>query len=171
MHSSLLERSGHRAWEGIEAGVNGSPRYRDTGARSLARRMQCICMQAKGHRGCPWGGRFVMSVSPGGSVPLRNIRKDPNMLHDAKNLRRATTRVIRRQPGLAALPRTMAVLLSAWLVYFFAVNLFVKQLNAVTVPYLDAPLGAYLVALGAVLVFAAAVYFLTRAIGSTGRRA
>ena len=79
--------------------------------------------------------------------------------------------VIRRQPGLAALPRTMAVLLSAWLVYFFAINLFVKQLNAVTVPYVEAPLGGYLVVLGAVLVFAAAVWLLTRAIGSKGSSA
>jgi uncharacterized membrane protein len=93
------------------------------------------------------------------------------MLHDARDLRRATAKVIRGQPGLAALPRTMAVLLSAWLVYFFAINLFVKQLNAVTVPYVEAPLGAYLVVLGAVLVFAAAVWLLTRAIGSKASRA
>jgi hypothetical protein len=82
------------------------------------------------------------------------------MLHDARNFRRATARVIRNQPGLATLPRTMAVLLSAWLLYFFAVNLFVKQLNAS-----QAPLAGYLVALGSLLVFAAAVYLLTRALG------
>jgi putative solute:sodium symporter small subunit len=93
------------------------------------------------------------------------------MLHDATNLRRATAMAIRRQPRLAALPRTMAVLLCAWLAYFFAVNLFVKQLNAVTVPYLDVPLGAYLVVLGAVLVFAAAVWLLGRAIAPKGRGA
>jgi uncharacterized membrane protein len=89
------------------------------------------------------------------------------MLHDARNLRRATARVIRSQPGLAALPRTMAALLTAWLIYFFAINLFVRQLNAVTVPYVEAPLGAYLVVLGSALVFAAAVYLLTRAVGSS----
>jgi uncharacterized membrane protein len=93
------------------------------------------------------------------------------MLHDAGNLRRTTAGVIRRQPGLAALPRTMAALLSAWLIYFFAINLFVRQLNAITVPYVEAPLGAYLVVLGAVLVFAAAVWLLTRAIGSKASRA
>ncbi len=87
------------------------------------------------------------------------------MLHDARNFRRVTARVIRNQPGLATLPRTMAVLLSAWLLYFFAVNLFVKQLNAVTVPFIQAPLAGYLVALGSLLVFAAAVYLLTRAVG------
>jgi putative solute:sodium symporter small subunit len=88
------------------------------------------------------------------------------MLHDARNLRRATARVIRSQPGLAALPRTMAALLTGWLIYFFAINLFVRQLNAVTVPYVGAPLGAYLVVLGSALVFAAAVYLLTRAVGA-----
>jgi putative solute:sodium symporter small subunit len=93
------------------------------------------------------------------------------MLHDARNLRRATARVIRSQPGLAALPRTMAALLSAWLIYFFAINLFVRQLNAVTVPYVEAPLGAYLVVLGSVLVFAAAVYVLTRAVAPNGDKA
>jgi putative solute:sodium symporter small subunit len=98
-------------------------------------------------------------------------QEDPIMLHDATNFRRATARVIRNQPGLATLPRTMVVLLTAWLVYFFAINLFVKQLNAVTVPYLEAPLSGYLVVLGAVLVFAAAVYLLTRAVRSRGRLA
>ena len=93
------------------------------------------------------------------------------MLHDARNLRRTTAGVIRRQPGLLALPRTMAVLLSAWLIYFFAINILVRQLNAITVPYVEAPLGAYLVVLGAALVFAAAVYLLTRALGSHGRAA
>jgi hypothetical protein len=86
------------------------------------------------------------------------------MLHDAKSLRRVTARAIRRQPGLATLPRTMAVLLSAWLIYFFGINLFVKQLNAVTVPYTEAPLGANLVVLGALLVFTAAVVLLARAL-------
>jgi hypothetical protein len=88
------------------------------------------------------------------------------MLHDARNLRRTTAGVIRRQPGLLALPRTMAVLLSAWLIYFFAINLFVRQLNAVMVPYVEAPLGANLVVLGSALVFATAVYLLARAVGS-----
>jgi uncharacterized membrane protein len=92
------------------------------------------------------------------------------MLHDGGHLRRTTAGVMRRQPGLAALPRTMAVLLSAWLIYFFAINLFVRQLNAITVPYVEAPLGAYLV-VGAALVFVAAVYLLTRALGSRGHAA
>jgi putative solute:sodium symporter small subunit len=86
------------------------------------------------------------------------------MLHDVTKLRRATARVIRNQPGLAALPRTMGVLLTAWLVYFFTVNLFAKQLDTIKVPYIEVPLSAYLAALGAFAVFGAAVYVLTRAV-------
>jgi uncharacterized membrane protein len=92
------------------------------------------------------------------------VERIPNMLHDA--MHRVTAKVIRSHPGLAALPRTMAPLLLAWLIYFFAINLFVRQLNAVMVPYVEAPLGANLVVLGSVLVFATAVYLLTRAVGS-----
>ncbi|MBV9971248.1 MAG: hypothetical protein JO228_14795 [Xanthobacteraceae bacterium] len=85
------------------------------------------------------------------------------MLQDVTKLRRATARAIRNQPGIAALPRTMGVLLTAWLAYFFAINLFAKQLDTTRVPYLDVPLSAYLAALGAFVVFGAAVYLLTRA--------
>ena len=42
----------------------------------------------------------------------------------------------------------------------------VRQLNAVMVPYVEAPLGANLVVLGSALVFATAVYLLARAVGS-----
>jgi hypothetical protein len=52
------------------------------------------------------------------------------------------------------------MLLSAWLIYFFAINLFVKQLNAVTVPYVEAPLGAYLWCWGRRWCSRAAVYLL-----------
>jgi putative solute:sodium symporter small subunit len=86
------------------------------------------------------------------------------MLHDVTKLRRVTARAMRNQPGLAALPRTMGVLLTAWLVYFFTVNLFAKQLDTIKVPYIEMPLSAYLAALGAFAVFGAAVYLLTRAI-------
>jgi uncharacterized membrane protein len=86
------------------------------------------------------------------------------MLHDVTKLRRVTARAIRNQPGLAALPRTMGVLLTAWLVYFFAINLFAKQLDSIKVPYLDVPLSAHLAALGAFAVFGAALYLLTRAV-------
>jgi putative solute:sodium symporter small subunit len=86
------------------------------------------------------------------------------MLHDVTKLRRATAHAIRNQPNLAALPRTMAVLLAAWLAYFFTVNLFVKQLDTIKVPYMEMPLSAYLVAMGAIGVFGATVFLLTRAL-------
>jgi hypothetical protein len=86
------------------------------------------------------------------------------MPYDVTKLRRVTARAIRNQPGLAALPRTMGVLLTAWLVYFFAINLFAKQLDTIKVPYLDVPLSAHLAALGAFAVFGAALYLLTRAV-------
>jgi putative solute:sodium symporter small subunit len=97
-------------------------------------------------------------------MPRRPHGKDAKMLHDVTKLRRATARAIRSQPGLAALPRTMGVLLTAWLVYFFTINLFAKQLDTIKVPYLEVPLSAYLVAVGAFAVFGAAVYLLTRAV-------
>jgi uncharacterized membrane protein len=97
-------------------------------------------------------------------MPHRPCGKDAKMLHDVTKLRRVTARAIRNQPGLAALPRTMGVLLTAWLVYFFTINLFAKQLDTIKVPYLEVSLSAYLAALGAFAVFGAAVYVLTRAV-------
>jgi putative solute:sodium symporter small subunit len=94
----------------------------------------------------------------------RPCGKDAKMLHDVTKLRRATARAIRNQPGLAALPRTMGVLLTAWLVYFFTVNLLAKQLDTIKVPYLDVPFSVYLAAIGAFAVFGAALYVLTRAV-------
>ena len=68
------------------------------------------------------------------------------------------------EAGYAALPRTMGVLLTAWLVYFFTIDLFAKQLDAIKVPYIDVSLSAYLAALGAFAVFGAALYVLSRAV-------
>jgi putative solute:sodium symporter small subunit len=135
--------------------------YFNTAQRILARRM---------HREWAWnkGGRQRGSISKdvigSGAMPRRPRGKDAKMLHDVTKLRRVTARAIRNQPGLAALPRTMGVLLTVWLVYFFAINLFAKQLDTIQVPYLEVPLSAYLAALGAFAVFGAAVYVLTRAI-------
>jgi uncharacterized membrane protein len=121
-------------------------------------------------RECGWnegdnnGVRFFEDVIGSGAMLRWPCGKDAKMLHDVTKLRRATARAIRNQPGLAALPRTMGVLLTAWLVYFFTVNLLAKQLDTIKVPYLDVSLSAYLAALGAFAVFGAAVYVLTRAL-------
>ncbi len=92
------------------------------------------------------------------------------MLNDVTKLRRATARAIQHQPGLAALRRTMMVMLPVWLVYFFAIKLFVKNLNAITVPVVDMPLGTYLVILGAFAVFAAVWSTCSLARSAHGRR-
>ena len=95
---------------------------------------------------CAWnkgdtdGVRFFKDVIGSGAMPRRPHGKDAKMLHDVTKLRRATARAIRSQPGLAALPRTMGVLLTAWLVYFFTINLFAKQLDTIKVPFVEVPL-------------------------------
>jgi uncharacterized membrane protein len=122
--------------------------------------MQRICAWNTGDAN---GVRFQGCHRVGGDTVSAH-GKDAEMLHDVTKLRRATARAIRNQPGLAALPRTMGVLLTAWLVYFFMINLLAKQLDTIKVPYLDVPLSAYLAVLGAFAVFGAAVYLLTRAV-------
>src|SRR6201996_599312 len=122
------------------------------------------------HRECGWnkgdanGVRLFKVVIGSGAMLRRPCGKDAKMLHDVTKLRRATARAIRNQPGLAALPRTMGVLLTAWLAYFFTVSLFAKQIDTIKVPYLEMPLSAHLIAVGAIGVFGATVYLLTRAV-------
>jgi uncharacterized membrane protein len=53
-----------------------------------------------------------------------------------------------------------------WLVYFLAISLSVKSLNAVTLPYVGMQLGTYLVIQGSVLAFAVTLYLLARAAAS-----
>jgi putative solute:sodium symporter small subunit len=115
------------------------------------------------NRGTSTGFDFK-DVIGSGAMLRRPHGKDAEMLHDVTKLRRVTARAMRNQPGLAALPRTMGVLLTAWLVYFFTVNLFAKQLDTIKVPFVEVPLSAYLAGLGAIGVFGVAVYLLTRAI-------
>jgi putative solute:sodium symporter small subunit len=66
-------------------------------------------------------------------------------------------------PVMATLRWTIAVLLPVWLVYFFAVTLFAKTLNAIMVPHVDVPLGNLMVVQGAVLAFVAILVPLIRA--------
>ena len=68
-------------------------------------------------------------------------------------------------PGrvMTTLRWTIAVLLPLWLVYFFAVTLFAKTLNAITVPHVDVPLGNIMVIQGALLAFVAILVPLIRA--------
>jgi putative solute:sodium symporter small subunit len=61
------------------------------------------------------------------------------------------------------LRRAVMVLLPAWLAYFLAITLSAKSLNAIMLPYVDVPLGTWLVIQGSVLAFAIMLILLTRA--------
>ena len=52
--------------------------------------------------------------------------------------------------------------LGAWIAYFLIVNMFVRSLNKILIPVLGLPLGFYLAIQGAVVVFAVALYVLSR---------
>lgn len=68
------------------------------------------------------------------------------------------------QPGdWARAKRPFFVMLGLWMVYFLLVNWFVHSLNKIAIPVLDIPLGFYLVAQGAVVVFAVALFRFARA--------
>jgi hypothetical protein len=77
--------------------------------------MQRTSALVKGHRGMPEGGALCDVGTSG-----RHAAADPlkGSEHASRCRKSSPAGVIRRQPGLAALPRTMAVLLSAWLIYF-----------------------------------------------------
>jgi len=52
--------------------------------------------------------------------------------------------------------------LGAWIAYFLLVNMFVRVLNKIVIPFLDVPLGFYLAIQGTVVVFGVALYILTK---------
>ena len=60
------------------------------------------------------------------------------------------------------LKRGMLTMLAAWLGYFAVINLTARSLNKVTVPLIDMPLGAFLVAQGTAIIFVAALILLLR---------
>jgi putative solute:sodium symporter small subunit len=92
------------------------------------------------------------------------------MLNDRKKRRRANALAAQRQHVMAMLRPTLMVVLPVWLAYFFAIKLFVKSLNAITVPVVDMPLGTYLVIQGSVVAFAVILVLLTRAYAATSRQ-
>lgn len=86
-----------------------------------------------------------------------------------RKLGRAGAVAAQRQHVVAVLMRAMAVMLPVWLAYFFAVSLFGRTLNATMVPYVDIPLGTYLVIQGAAVAFTILLCLLTRACAAAGR--
>ena len=69
---------------------------------------------------------------------------------------------VERHFGARQLKRGMLTMLAAWLGYFAVISLTVRSLNKVTVPLLDVPLGAFLVAQGTAIIFVAALILLLR---------
>ena len=65
-------------------------------------------------------------------------------------------------PYWARAKKLLAVMLALWLTYFLLVNWFVHTLNKIAVPVLGIPLGTYLAAQGAAIVFAVALFRFAR---------
>jgi putative solute:sodium symporter small subunit len=105
---------------------------------------------------------FLMRSDTGDALAAR-MERSRNMLNDRKKHRRAGAMASQHPHVVAMLRRTMMVMLPVWLVYFVAIKLFVTNLNAITVPYVDMPLGTYLVIQGSALAFTIILYLLARA--------
>jgi putative solute:sodium symporter small subunit len=65
------------------------------------------------------------------------------------------------------LRKIMLTTLGAWIAYFLVINMFVRSLNKIVVPVLDMPLGFCLAIQGTAVVFAIALYTLSKRLGST----
>ena len=85
------------------------------------------------------------------------------MRNHRKKHRRTGAVAVQHQLAVATLRRAMMVMLPVWLVYFFAIELFVKRLSAITVPVVGMPLDTYLVIQGSVVTFAVVLVLLARA--------
>ena len=66
-------------------------------------------------------------------------------------------------PYYARAKKLLLVMLGLWMAYFLLVNWFGHSLNKVAVPVLGIPLGTYLAAQGAAIVFAVALFRFARA--------
>jgi putative solute:sodium symporter small subunit len=69
---------------------------------------------------------------------------------------------VERHFAARQLKRGMLTMLAAWLGYFAVISLTVRSLNKVTVPLVEMPLGAFLVAQGTAIIFVAALILLLR---------
>jgi len=77
---------------------------------------------------------------------------------------------LERQFGLRPLRRVMLAMLSAWFGYFLVISMWARALNKVTVPFLDVPLGIFLVAQGTAVIFCAALVLLVKFSAATSTR-
>ena len=69
--------------------------------------------------------------------------------------------------GVRPLRRVMLAMLTAWLGYFALISMWTRALNKVTVPFLDIPLGMFLVAQGTAVIFCAALVVIVRIASAT----
>jgi putative solute:sodium symporter small subunit len=83
-----------------------------------------------------------------------------------------TTPLLRleRHFGVRRLRRGMLAMLAAWLGYFAVISMWARALNKVTVPFLDMPLGMFLVAQGTAVIFCAALVLLVKFSAAPRRR-
>ena len=63
------------------------------------------------------------------------------------------------------LKNLMLLMFGAWLTVFFTTNTFSKWLNKFVVPLLNLPLGSYIPAQAAIIVFAVMLFWFARATG------
>ena len=68
----------------------------------------------------------------------------------------------RRDLPWLGLKNLILVMLAFWIVYFAAINMFVRTLNKIDVPVLGLPLGVFLAIQGALIVFGVALYLFTK---------
>ena len=66
------------------------------------------------------------------------------------------------QPHWARAKRLLLVMLSVWMSYFLLVSAFVHSLNKIEIPLLGIPLGSYLAAQGAAILFVITLVRLAR---------
>jgi putative solute:sodium symporter small subunit len=68
-------------------------------------------------------------------------------------------------PTVSRVKKLLLIMLGLWMSYFLLVNWFVHSLNKIAVPVLEIPLGNYLAAQGAVIVFGVALFRFARSAG------
>ena len=73
-----------------------------------------------------------------------------------------------RHVALSDLKNDVLVLLGTWIAYFLVINTFIQPLDKITVPFVEMPLGVFLVVQGSVAVFLVAIYLLTKRLGGSG---
>jgi putative solute:sodium symporter small subunit len=66
------------------------------------------------------------------------------------------------QAHWAATTRLMFIHLGVWIFFGYIVHMFVKQLNAITIPVLQFPLGFYMAAQGSLIVFVVMLFMFAR---------